>query len=162
MNATRKAGSGTSGKSKATAAAGGGYGATLLAIEAMRSGAAYQQAEMLRRSLGENGAEQMASKGPASKEYAAVRLLIGTWEAIAAMVQADPDSQTRFFETQPVFHMWDALKDGVKRIQKDLNCPHFAKNFESLACDYDAWCDRSKKSKAYRTQACNGITARFG
>ena len=99
-------------KAKSSAKVGGSdEAALLLAIEALRGATEYQQAELMRRSL---GAEQMARSKPDSKQYAGIRYLIGTWEGIAATVYAGAISKDRFFETQPVCHMWDALEDGIK------------------------------------------------
>jgi hypothetical protein len=147
------------------------HSAALLAIHMMRMNAAYREAELVRRS---KGAKAMAAK-KGSKDYAAIALLIGSWNAIGAAVrQAVPGGSTSptgdafldaylnaIFETVPVCHMYSALKDAVEKIEKDWG-EEFAPDFEWLYQEYLKWLERNKKSKGYKTAHCNGIRAFFG
>ena len=132
--------------------------AALLDISGLRSADAYQAAEFLRR---QQGAAWMAGQPPNTEAYAAVRLLIGTWESIAIRVLAGcPPAEQAFFELNPVGHMWVALKPGIDVIRQDLN-QQYARNFESLNRKYRNWLN--KQSREYQTAALDdGINAQFG
>lgn len=133
--------------------------AALLAITALRSGTQYQAAEIIRRNL---TAKAMASQPKTTAEYAAMRLLIGTWDAIAGVArESNKEFRDRLFEKTPVCHMWEALEDGVKAIRADLG-KEYAADFEWLYKQNGRWISTNKKSRAYCSAASNGLHAFFG
>lgn len=133
----------------------------LFDILLLRSSPEYHAAEVLRRQI---GADVMASSGPNTAEYAAVRLLVGTWETIAVRVRGDEALKVPFYETNPVGHMWDALAPGIKIIRaksfKGRGAVYYASQFGSLNRAYRRWL--STKPADYRTAALQGINAQFG
>lgn len=132
--------------------------ATLLEIVHLRSGAAYQAAEFLRRRL---GASTMADFPPTSEEYAAIRLLIGTWDAIAHMVNSGDIDKVKFFETNPLLLMWDHLSGAVDKIRLIVS-PIYAKDFEDLATEYRQWIVTDDGRRRYRSSSDQAIHALFG
>lgn len=134
----------------------------LFDILLLRSSPEYHAAEVLRRQVG--GAAVMAASGPTTAEYAAVRLLIGTWETIAIQVRGNAALKVPFYETNPVGHMWDALSPGVKTIRgksfKGRAGIYYAREFDSLNRAYRRWLQ--DKPAAYQTAALQGINAQFG
>lgn len=133
--------------------------AALLAVEALRSGSEYRAAELLRRSI---GSKEMASHPQTTKEYAAVRLLIGTWDAIGAMARQGDLPKDKLFETSPVCHMWEALSDAVKIIRRERDGDCYAENFEWLYKASLSWMKKNKKSRKYCSANRSGIQALFG
>ena len=103
----------------------------------------------------------MARAAVASEEYAAVRLLIGTWDSIATRVLAGDIPMIPFFQSNPVSHMWDALKDGIYEIRERSKGPTYATDFEALFNAFDDWL-KTKDGKKYKTAAAQGINAHFG
>ena len=102
----------------------------------------------------------MASCPPTSEEYAAIRLLVATWDAIAARVRAGDIPVDPFFETNPVSHMWEALVSAINIIKGTT--PGYADNFRWLYKRYKKWLDQSDKSRRYRTAARVGMNSGFG
>lgn len=137
----------------------GAGGGALLDVLAIRSGVAYQDAERLRRRVGSS--RIMALSPMTSEDYAAARLLIGTWDSIAARVRAGDIPRVPFFQTSPVSHMWDALKDAIKVIRKRSKGPRYARDFQWLHATFAAWL-RTPAGRKYRTAAKQGINAHFG
>ena len=134
-------------------------GNALLGVIALRSGVEYREAERLRRRIGDSG--KMAEYPISSDEYAAVRLLIGTWDSIATRVRAGDIPEGAFFESNPVQHMWDALKDGVTVIRNRSKGPRYARDFQWLVTRLRAWLKKPGNRK-FRTASVEGINAHFG
>jgi len=133
----------------------------VLEVIALRSGPAYQAAEALRRKKfgGAKGAKQISAK-PGSAEYAALRLLIGTWDAIAHQILALPDRErVPFYETNPIGYMWKLLEPAIIQIRKEVG-KQYAKRFEDLYKAYAAWL--AQQPADYQTAADNGLSAQFG
>jgi hypothetical protein len=137
----------------------GASSSALLDVLALRSGTAYREAERLRRRIGSS--RDMAMSSMTSDEYAAVRLLIGTWDSIAARVRAGDIPMDPFFESNPVIHMWDALSDAITVIKRRSKGPKYAENFKWLCKKCRAWLKKPKNRK-YRTASVQGINAHFG
>lgn len=134
----------------------------VLEVVALRNSAAYQAAEALRQKKygGSKGAKVMkANQG--SAEYAALRLLIGTWDSIAHQILglAEGPARVEFYETNPIGYMWKLLEPAILELRKQLG-NHYAKNFEDLAAAYDTWL--RNQPQAYQTGADNGMIAQFG
>jgi hypothetical protein len=137
---------------------GGGDAAALLAVWALRSGSEYRAAELLRRNLGSS--KEMAVRPQTTKEYASVRLLIGTWDAIGAMVRLGDLPRDKVFETQPICPMWEALVDAVRIIRREKDGAGYAENFEWLFKASLIWMKKNKRK--YRSGSCSGIQLLFG
>jgi hypothetical protein len=144
---------------------------TLVAIQTLRTNSAYHDAEILRRKT-EGGAANMALAAEDSPEYAAIHLLINTWEAIAVLMSG-LEQRDRIYEVTPVCHMHNHLKDAITNIvlkhtklktADELSIPNagYGANFSILANDYDNWLKRKNKSAQYITGACDGMYACFG
>jgi hypothetical protein len=129
----------------------------LLEIAALRSSAEYRAAELRRRQQGDSGS--MANAPESSADYAAVRLLIGTWDAIAIRYEGGGFNDDEFFTGLPVGYMWEALKNAIKDIRAKKG-DDYASNFESMYKSYVAW--RKKYDKKYESGADSGVHALFG
>jgi hypothetical protein len=136
-----------------------GQGQVLLEVVALRNGTEYQEAERLRRRIGSSKA--MAESLTTSDEYAAVRLLIGTWDSIAKRVRAGDIQEGPFFESNPVQHMWDALQGGIVVIRKRSKGPRYAEDFQWLVRKLRGWLKKPANRK-FRTASVEGINAHFG
>lgn len=125
----------------------------------LRISVPYQTADALRRA---SSAEAMARTAQTSNEYAAVRLLIGTWDRIAMFVQGFNERQRRrFFRCHPVLMVWLALAPAVQVIRQSGQVgPRFAIEFENLAEQYRKWTE-TKDGQEYRTQAQQAVCALF-
>jgi len=139
----------------------GNSNGSLLEIAALRSNTKYQAAEQLRRKTGD--AKLMARASETSDEYAAVRLLIGTWETIAMRYEAGGFTDDEFFRGLPIGYMWNALKDAIGIVRAAMGekaGKEYARSFQGLSNTYDAW--RKKSDKQYDSGADSGIHALFG
>jgi hypothetical protein len=137
----------------------GAASSALLDVLAIRSGVAYREAERLRRRIGES--KLMALSPMSSEEYAAVRLLIGTWDSIAARVRAGDIPEDSFFQSNPVQHMWEALEGAIRVIAKRSKGKSYAENFRWLRRRFRTWLAKPT-SRKYRTAAKMGTNAHFG
>jgi len=134
----------------------------VLEVIALRSSRAYQDAETLRRKKfgGSKGLKNIKVKEN-TKEYSALRLLIGTWEAIGHRILGLPEPErVAFYQTNPIGFMWRLLKPAVEHIRKEAGKQEYAKNFEEVAYAYDAWL--KTQPHEYQTGAASGIIALFG
>ena len=149
---------------------------TLLAIQMMRMSGAYQAAELLRR---QNGAKKLASAKKDSKEYAALLVLVGTWNAIGSTVrlalssdsggggtsmkpgQSEEEYLDAIFENVPVCHVRQGIEDALKIIEQDWGV-EAAPDFDWLYQEYLKWLERKEMGAAYQTAHCKGIRAFFG
>lgn len=143
----------------------------LIAIHTLRTQPAYQQAERLRRKT-KGGAGEMAKASDNTEEFAAVHLLVNTWETIATIIEG-VGSKDRIFEVTPVCHMHNHLKDALSGISlrharlaapNDSDVPNggYAAKFTRLANDYHGWMLEKQKSSLYISGACDGMYACFG
>ena len=125
----------------------------------LRMTAPYQEAEAIRRA---KGAETMAMLPDASREQAAVRLLIGTWERIAMFAQDFSEAQRdRFFRCHPVALVWSALGPAVLALRENGQVgPRFGAELEHLAGLYRQWTE-TKAGAEYRTEAQQTVCALF-
>ncbi|KRR18784.1 hypothetical protein [Bradyrhizobium retamae] len=130
----------------------------LLGIQEMRSDSDYHAAEVLRRET-DGGAEAMAAAPSDSREHAAVRLLIVTWESIAVLMRG-VRAKDKIYEVTPICHMYEVLEPAIRYFRKET--PEYAANFEKLNVDYRAWLKKKKKGASYESAACGGMHARFG
>ncbi len=102
-------------------------------------------------------------------EYAGIRLVVGTWERIAALMQGLTDEHRhRIFRCTPVHLVWRLLEPAIEQIRKDgadvsstVPTPRFAKGFEDLAGQYHSW-SQSPDGQNFRTPAEQAICALFG
>jgi hypothetical protein len=133
----------------------------LFDILLLRTSPQYHAAEVMRRQL---GADTMAASPQNSDAYAAVRLLIGTWEVIAKRVKGNGELRIAFYDTNPVGHMWNALEPGISIIRtrdfKGKASKHYAEEFQRLNRHYGTWL--KKQPQSYRSAAMDGIAAQFG
>jgi hypothetical protein len=132
----------------------------LAAILQMRLGPEYQAAEAIRQSL---GAAAMAMSSPSTPPYAGIRLMVGTWDAIALRVQGNDPLKVPFYQNNPVGFMWLQLQPGIKVIRGEFKGRaqrFYAMQFEHLNRAYMRWL--KKQPAAYRTAALQGINAQFG
>jgi hypothetical protein len=133
--------------------------ALLLGITILRSDHHYHAAEMLRRQT-DGGAATMAGARSDSREYAAVRLLISTWDSIAVLMRR-VRTKDKIYEVTPICHMYEVLEPAIMYFRRET--PEFAAEFEKLNVDYRAWLRKKKKSATYVSAACGGLLhARFG
>lgn len=100
-----------------------------------RTSERYQAAERVRR---DHGAAWMARQHGNSAEHGAVRLLIGTWDALARSFTAAGGSPDPFFAINPFDLAWEALRPAVK-ILRETDGASFASEFEKLATRTRAW-----------------------
>jgi hypothetical protein len=125
-------------------------------IDALRSGTEYRKAYLLLRRRG----PAIATLDKESDEYAAMRLLIGSWEQIAIFVQTFTASQrNKWFRCQPVSLMWEFLKTEIEEIRKSAG-KKYAENFEILHDQHQAWI-KTPDGKDYRTAAQQAICGKF-
>jgi hypothetical protein len=145
--------------------------AALVAIQTLRTNPVYQQAERLRRKT-EGGAASMATAPEDSEEFAAVHMLVSTWEAIATILES-VEHKDRIYEITPVCHMHNHLKDAISGISMrhanlrsadDFDIPNggYGAKFAKLANDYHSWMLEKRKTTGYITGACGGMYACFG
>jgi hypothetical protein len=143
----------------------------LVAIHTLRIHPAYQQAERLRRKT-KGGAAAMAAASEDSEEFAAIHLLLSTWEVIATIMESVA-SKDRIFEVTPVCHMHNHLKDALSGVSlkhaklkspNDFDVPNggYAAKFTKLANDYHGWMIGKQQSSLYISGACDGMYACFG
>jgi hypothetical protein len=144
----------------ATRTKGSAVAGALLAVQALRCGTEYRAAELLRRSVGSS--KQMAANPETTKEHAAVRLLIGTWNVIGTMVRQGDLPKEKIFETNPVSDMWEALSDAVGVIRQQPGCGGYAEDFEWLYKASLDWMKKNRKSPRYRSGAGGGVQLLFG
>ena len=149
---------------------------TLLAIQMMRLNGNYQAAELLRR---KTGAKAMAEKKD-PKDYAALLLLVNTWNAIASAVrlglsdsaggsgspgmkpgQSEDEYLDAIFENVPVCHVYTGLHEAIEIIAADWGV-EAAPDFDWLYQKYLEWLERKKKDPEYKAAHCKGIRAFFG
>jgi hypothetical protein len=131
----------------------------ILGIDLLRCTTAYQAAEILRRRVG--SAVKMANMPETTDEHAAIRLLVGTWEAIATTARMGAISLDRLFMIQPVCHMWRELQDAVEAMRKRYGADYGA-NFQWLYEEWQDWINANDFDDAYVTATCGGIHGRFG
>lgn len=125
----------------------------------LRSAADYQAAVAPLVANNYHGAAAMATGTPV--QQAAVRLLIGTWEAIANMVSSiNQVGQESIFGTTPVGFMYDALSAAIVVIRQNDGNPNYAAKFEALDVAYLAWI--ADKGAVYQSLADQGLNANFG
>jgi hypothetical protein len=134
----------------------------IMHVAQLRSGTEYQRAFRLVRRSGKS-ADDMAKLARADKnsdEYAALRLLIGTWEGIAISFKNFSKAQLHgAFRCHPVSLLWNLLEPAIAEIRKDLG-GGFAKEFEGLHRLYDSW-TKAADGKEFRTAQQQAICARF-
>jgi hypothetical protein len=135
----------------------------LAAICAIRTNQAYQAAEALRRKhkAGGSSAAALATDAENSAKLGAILLLIGVWQTIALMLK-DAKDKDLFFEELPICHMRNELRPAIKFFRTTMD-DGYAKHFDELADEQEAWLDKNKKGTEYRTANCNfGLQAFFG
>jgi hypothetical protein len=125
----------------------------------LRMSDTYRAAEALRRN---SAPADMATASQNSPEYAAIRLLIGTWERIAMFVEEFTEPQRRrFFRCHPVLLVWQSLLPAVDILRQSGDVgPRFASEFEWLANQYRHWSE-TIDGQEYRTDAQQSVCALF-
>jgi hypothetical protein len=136
-------------------------------IAHLRRHAAYRNAELRRRQLGDDGAEIMARSHQNSQDYADFRLLVGTWNRISLFVEEFSEKQLhRFFRCNPIALTWKVLEPGILVVRNEddvaepANHPKYAWALQDLAEKYDAWI--AKDGHEYRSEARQAACADFG
>ena len=103
---------------------------------------------------------KLASLDKNSDEYAALRLLIGTWEGIAiAFKNYSKAQQYGAFRCHPVSLMWNLLEPAIEEIRKTLG-GKYASEFEGLHKLYESW-TKTTDGKDFRTAQQQAICAKF-
>ena len=132
------------------------YPTFLLTVTQLRSNAAYQAAEMMRRKA---SGVALASADQGSPEFAAFLLLIGTWQRIGILARMlDRSELHRLFKCTPAKLMWGYLSEGVERIG---NPAEITPDFLWLVQQYDEW-QRTEDGSRYSSQTPQIICAMFG
>jgi hypothetical protein len=117
----------------------------------------YRKAFQLAR---RNGPERLANANKDSEEYAAIRLLIGTWDRIAMFSQAfNAKQRQQFFRSHPVSLVWKCLEPAITAIRSSTD-KGFAKSFEDLHNQYQKWI-ASKAGSEFRTAQQQAIIGLF-
>src|SRR5947209_1778852 len=115
-------------------------------IDMLRSGSEYRKAYLLIR----RSRPDITKLDKESDEFAAIRLLVSTWEQIAIFVQGFSEKQRhKLFRCHPVSLMWEFLKTAILEIRKSVG-DKYAQNFETLYEQHQAWI-KSSDGKDYRT-----------
>jgi len=128
----------------------------LATLYMMRTNAPYQEAEALRRT---SVVAEMAHADKTSEEYAAVFMLINTWESISVLVlELDEKDRDFLFGTLPVLFMFTELNDAIEIISCDI--PGYAANFRLLSKRQAEWL--KFKDDHYQTGEKSGMHALFG
>jgi hypothetical protein len=115
-----------------------------------RTSERYQAAERLRR---DRGAGWMAQQASNSSDHGAVRLLIGTWDALARSVAVSGGAHDQFFAINPFDLAWEALKPAVMILRE--SDPQYAGEFEKLASKSRAWL-KTAAGRRCRSNGKNG------
>jgi hypothetical protein len=96
------------------------------------------------------GVEKLATAQRPSDEYAAIRLLIGTWERIAMACKEFSENQRRqFFRYHPIALLWQRLEPAILLIRRTTD-ERFATEVEDLRDKYDEW-TRTEDGQGFRT-----------
>lgn len=114
----------------------------------------------------------MAQADDHSDEYAAIHLLVNTWETIATIIEG-VSSKDLIFAITPICHMHRELKDAISALSlkhaglksgDDFDVPNngYGAKFTKLANDYNSWLVGTHKTTQYITGACGGMHAYFG
>jgi hypothetical protein len=107
------------------------------------------------------GVEKLATAQRPSDEYAAIRLLIGTWERIAMACKDFNETQRQqFFRHHPIALYWRRLEPATSHIRRATH-EGFAVEFEALRNQYDEW-TRGEDGREFRTFERQAISACFG
>ena len=105
----------------------------VLEVIALRSSRAYQDAETLRRKKfgGSKGLKNIKVKEN-TKEYSALRLLIGTWDAIGHRILGLPEPErVAFYQTNPIGFMWRLLKPASRSGRRNGSAPWRSERWRS-------------------------------
>lgn len=125
-------------------------------IDMLRSGSEYRKAYLLIR----RRRPDITRLDKESEEFAAIRLLVGTWDQIAVFVQGFSEQQRhKLFRCQPVSLMWEFLRAAILEIRKSVG-ERYAYNFEGLHEQHQEWI-RSPDGEDYRTAEKQAICGRF-
>lgn len=128
-----------------------------LQVTQLTTGTEYRKAMLLSR---RRGSDSLARADRNSEEYASIRLLIGTWEAIAAIcAKFNARQRTAFFRSNPVALVWQYLEPATTIIRGHTDS-NFAENFEALNNQYQQW-SRGKEGARYTTAQQQALNARF-
>jgi hypothetical protein len=108
----------------------------ILKITELCSSTEYRAAMRLSR---RERAETLAQRDQNSDEYAAIRLLIGTWDRIATISDEFSHEQyERFFRMHPVSLIFQTFQRAIQIIREQTN-ERFAEDFEALHKRYQKW-----------------------
>jgi hypothetical protein len=95
----------------------------------------------------------MARQAPNSSDHGAVRLLIGTWDALARSVAVSGGAHDQFFAINPFDLAWEALKPAVLILRASE--AQYAGEFEKLASKSRAWL-KTAAGRRCRSNGKNG------
>lgn len=116
-----------------------------------RTSERYQAAERVRR---DHGSAWMAQQPVDSAAHGAVRLLIGTWDALARSFVVAGGAHDQFFAINPFDLAWAALGPAID-ILRQMEGPTFAGEFEKLANRSRAWL-KTPPGRRYRSKGNGG------
>lgn len=121
------------------------------------SGTEYRKAfQLVRR----QGAEALARADKSSDDYAAIRLVVGTWDRIATVASDFSAKQLQqFYRHHPIGLMWSRLEPAINLIRDDID-EGFAAEFDDLHTKYDKW-TKTKAGRRYSTAQQQAVNACF-
>jgi hypothetical protein len=125
-----------------------------------RSGPEYRRACQSAR---HRTSADLANAAENSEDYAAIRLVISTWDQIAILTKGFSATQKHdFFKTQPITLVWNALQPAVSVIRdaKGLG-PTFAKDFQDLYDEYYNWATTEPEGQSYHSSHHPAVHAMF-
>jgi len=121
---------------------------TIPDLLALRTSSTYQAAERLRRRV---GAANMAMAPQQNEEHAAIRLLIGVWEALCTGVRSGSIDRDLFFSVSPVAGVFDTLGEAIRLLRVQFNDNTIGANLEYLAGQYYEW-TKTKVGERFRSR----------
>ncbi len=117
----------------------------------VRTSERYQAAERVRR---DRGAAWMARQPVDSPAHGAVRLLIGTWDALARSYVVEGSAHDQFFAINPFDLAWAALGPAIDILRK-TDGAMFAGEFEKLSKRSKVWLG-TPAGRRYRSKGNGG------
>jgi len=133
------------------------YLQTTMQVTQLTTSTEYRKAMLLSR---RQHPDNLARADKDSEEYASIRLLIGTWNAIALVCERfNAKQRSQFFRSNPVSLVWQHLEPATTIIRGNTDAG-FASDFEELHNQYEKWTS-SKDGKRYTTGQLQALNACF-
>jgi hypothetical protein len=127
----------------------------ILHITELCSSTEYRNAMRLSR---RERAGTLARASENSDEYAAIRLLIGTWDRIAMISDAFNEKQyEHFFRMHPVSLIYQTFEEAIKHIREDKRNDRYAADLEGLNWKYQKWFRDSRQYTSIGDEGIHGL-----